>query len=287
LKKSEVPFYFIFNYTKQGLDYDLSHKHFGEVGIINRKIAKELLYLALFTFYNYLEHVVFKSIKDSIKGSKLDKNVKKNFGRYFDNILSLMRTNTVILFGYDKTSINIKENYGIKRGQNDKIVSGKGEYFRVDNGYVNSKLDEGDDLDNFKKHFPFKIKKSTNQNDIVFSVAKKPGSSGGVDYERTYFTYNPDRTIIDSIKNVGIPVSGGAPTPQNMKLDRDIYIVNKQPTLNDSLEINLKNNIGNMYYLGQKETATEQEPDKTSGANYGQFDIKPLTSIPEHSYTYL
>lgn len=271
-------------YTKQGLDYDLSHKHFGEVGKINRKIAKELLYLALFTFYNYLEHVVFKSIKDSIKGSKLDKNIKKNFGRYFDNILSLIRTNTVILFGYDKTSINVKENYGIKRGQNDKIVSGKGEYFRVDNGYVNSKLDEGDDLVNFMKHFPFKIKKSTNENDIVFSIAKKTGS-GDEDYNRTYFTYNPDRTTINNIKNVDIQVSGSTQIPQNMKLDRDIYIVNKSPTSNDNLEIKLKNNIGTMYYLGQKETQTEQEPTKTSEGSYGQFDIKPLTNLPEHSYT--
>ena len=46
-------------YIGKGLDYELVHKN-DHAGEINRRIAKELLYLALFTFYNYLEHNVGK-----------------------------------------------------------------------------------------------------------------------------------------------------------------------------------------------------------------------------------
>ena len=84
-------------YTKSGLDYHLIHKD-KDAEFINRKIAKELLYLALFTFYNYLEHVLFKNIIKTVNEGKLSANLKKNIKKYFDNVLGLLRTNTVYLF---------------------------------------------------------------------------------------------------------------------------------------------------------------------------------------------
>ena len=79
---------------------------------------------------------------------------------------------------------SIKDNYGIKRGQTDTIIVGdeKGGYFRLEDGYNNSKLDEGDKLEKFKKHFPFKIEESSNTDSIV--VGKYEGT--GTPKEKKY-----------------------------------------------------------------------------------------------------
>ena len=268
-------------YTKSGLDYYLIHKD-NDAELINRKIAKELLYLALFTFYNYLEHVVFKNIIKTIKEGKLSENLKKNIQKYFNNILSLLRTNTVYLFGYNNIN-SIKENYGIKRGQTDAIMIGdeKGEYFRLDDGYNKSNLDEGDKLEKFKKHFPFKIEESSNTHQIVVAKYK---STGPTNTENTvFFTYNSKP--VPDINNVKISIPTEPPTKetQDFKMDRDLYLVDKEnPNQGETLEINLKNNIGKVYYIYSSE-ATKREIPKNN-TSYSKFEIT-TSSIPKHSFT--
>jgi hypothetical protein len=263
-------------YTKSGLDYHLIHKD-NDAELINRKIAKELLYLALFTFYNYLEHVLFKSIIKSINESKLSKNLKKNIKKYFTNVLGLLRTNTVILFGYTKLK-NIKENYGIKRGQTNTIVSDdkKGEYFRLEDGYNNSKLDEGEKLENFKKHFPFKIDGSSNTSQIVVGKYESTGTATPKE-DTVFFTYDSKPVPHPVIENETFSKD---PKIQDFRMNRDLYLVNKKPNREEGLEINLENNIGKVYYI--HDGAKREIPKNKTG--YSKFEITS-TELPKHSFT--
>ena len=263
-------------YTKSGLDYHLIHKD-KDAEFINRKIAKELLYLALFTFYNYLEHVLFKNIIKTVNEGKLSANLKKNIKKYFDNVLGLLRTNTVYLFDYHNLK-SIKDNYGIKRGQTDTIIVGdeKGGYFRLEDGYNNSKLDEGDKLEKFKKHFPFKIEESSNTDSIV--VGKYEGTGTPKEKNTVFFTYN-SKPVTD-IKNVEFAKN---PKAQDFKMNRDLYLVDiNSPDRDISLEINLKNNIGKVYYIYKNPPLDREIPKKKE--NYSKFDIT-TSEIKEHSFT--
>lgn len=267
-------------YTKSGLDYHLIHKD-NDAELINRKIAKELLYLALFTFYNYLEHVLFKNIIETVNESKLSKNLKKNIKKYFNNILGLLRTNTVFLFGYHNLK-SIKENYGIKRGQTDAIISGdkKGEYFRLDDGYNNSRLDDGEKLENFKKHFPFEIKESSNTHEIVVGRYESTGTAPNKE-DTVFFTYNSKP--VPDIKNVPIKVSQTTNKSQNFKMNRDLYLVYKNnPNQDENLEINLENNIGEVYYIHYDHLNKREIPK--NAPKYSKFEIT-TSEIPKHSFT--
>jgi hypothetical protein len=281
-------------YTKSGLDYYITHKKYGNVEEINRKIAKELLYLGLFTFYNYLEHNIFKKVIEIILKNNISTNEKNNIQKYFDNILLLLRTNTVILFGYDKTSINLKNNYGILRGQSKTIISDKTNtkklhlYFRLENGYENSKLDEGDDLENFKKRFPFNIKNSNNHKEIIVSVEDTATN------KNAYFIYNEKLTgtplIPVKIENLKYLSDNN----QDFNINNDIYLVydynntGNKPDENNQLVSNLLTNIkneeSNVLFIN-KNTSPITNP--TSNIQEGTYSLIDIASIDFRKYSYM
>jgi len=282
-------------YTKSGLDYYISHKKYGNVEEINRKIAKELLYLGLFTFYNYLEHNIFKKIIELILKNNISTNEKNNIQKYFDNTLLLLRTNTVILFGYDKTSINLKNNYGILRGQSKTIISDKTNakqlhlYFRLENGYENSKLDEGIDLENFKKRFPFNIKNSNNDKEIIVSVYDTTTT------KNAYFIYNEKSTSATPSTPVKITnLKYKSDNNQNFDINNDIYLVydydetGKKPDENDQLVSNLLTNIkneeSNVLFINKN---TPPIANPTSNLINGTFSLIDIAGGDIRKYSYM
>jgi len=257
-------------YTGKGLDYELVHKN-DHAKEINRRIAKELLYLALFTFYNYLEHNVVKVIKEKLKSTSLDENIKKNVNKYFNNLLSLLRTNTVYLLGYDKTKIDFKNNYGILSGQTDNIWSEKGGNFhRLEDGYKNSKIPNDEEIQEFKNHFPFKIENSTNDKDIVFAFTEEDDSSvssSSAKKRELFFTKN-----INNIANIDNP--NQSDTTKNIEIDDDdLYFYNAGNFDNNKdLHKNLKARF-NVKMIKNSYASIAKNPDNTNKDKFNIFNI--------------
>ena len=255
-------------YTKQGMDYLSIHKKDGAEEI-NRRIAKELLYLALFTFYKYLEHNVFGLIMNAVKSDgSLSEPVVKNIQKGFDNYLSLLRTNTVYLFKYNNKTIDMSDTYGIQRGRTNKIWSDKatdelerGEYYRLDNGYVNSNLDEGDDLEKFKEHFPFVINKGPDSNDVVIGLLKKT---------KIIFAYNAENKTCQYAK----PDDNDQHFKLSTNGDDDLYLVDKKWNTGDMKQLYgplKKSGIGRIIYPIDNEMETGNvDPTYTPTINSGE-----------------
>ena len=257
-------------YIGEGLDYELVHKN-DHADEINRRVAKELLYLALFTFYNYLEHNVVKKIQEQLKSKSLDENIKKNVNKYFNNLLSLLRTNTVYLLGYDKTKIDFKNNYGILSGQTDNIWSEKGGSFhRLEDGYKNSKIPSTEEIQEFKKHFPLKIKNSENDKDIVFAFTEKsidPRTSSSNKKRELFFTKNINDETIDN-KNQ----SDGT---KDIKIndDDDLYFHNVDNfDAGNELHKNLKARF-NVKIISKNNVAIANNPNNTNKGKFNKFNI--------------
>jgi hypothetical protein len=257
-------------YIGEGLDYELVHKN-DHADEINRRVAKELLYLALFTFYNYLEHNVVKKIQEELKSKSLDQSIKKNVNKYFNNLLSLLRTNTVYLLGYDKTKIDFKNNYGILSGQTDNIWSEKGGNFhRLEDGYKNSKIPSNEEIQEFKKHFPLKIKNSENNKDIVFALTEKsidPRTSSSNKKRELFFTKNNNNETIDN-KNQ----SDGT---KDIKIndDDDLYFHNVDNfDASNELHKNLKARF-NVKIISKNNLAIAKNPNSTNKGDFNKFNI--------------
>jgi len=254
-------------YRKKGLDFNLSHKG-DKAEDINRKIAKELLYLGLFTFFNYLEFTVFKMIKEEVKSSSLSGNLKKNVDKYFNNLLALLRTNTVYLLGYDKTKIDFKNNYGILRGQTDTVIAEKGgNYFRVEDGYKNSKLQNDSELDKFGRNFIFKVEDSVKNDDIVF--AYKEIGSGSNKKKELFFTKDFNNVNIDNVKRV----STGPAEIINFS-DKNLFLTNREYKKGgkDNLDKGLSRFKG-LKYIQKNQVAGAVYPSSGDKSKYNKFDI--------------
>lgn len=250
-------------YIGKGLDYELVHKN-DHAEEINRRIAKELLYLALFTFYNYLEHNVVKKIKEKLKNTSLDENIKKNVDKYFNNLLSLLRTNTVYLLGYDKTKIDFKNNYGILSGQTDNIWSEKGGNFhRLEDGYKNSKIPSTEEIEEFEKHFPFKIENSNNDKGIVFAFTEE--NSSGNKQRELFFTKDINNTEINNPQQ-----SDGN---KNIIINDDLYFHDNGTFKNDNLlHKNLKARF-DIKIIKKNNLTTAENPNNTNKDNFNKFKI--------------
>jgi len=253
-------------YRKKGLDFNLSHK-LDKAEDINRKIAKELLYLGIFTFFNYLEFTVFKMIKDEVKSSSLSSNLKKNVDKYFNNLLALLRTNAVYLLGYDKTKIDFKNNYGILRGQTDTVIAEKGgNYFRVEDGYNNSKLQNDSELDKFGRDFLFKVEDSNENKEIVFAF-KEVGSDKK---KELFFTKDFNDVSIENVKRI----TSGPAEIINFNDNSSLFFTNKKHSTpnEDNLDKGLKT-LKNLKYIQDKSVAGPVYPTAGDKSKYNKLDI--------------
>jgi hypothetical protein len=148
---------------KKSLDWFLTNRKLADTGndttTLNRKIARELLYLSLLNLILYVKEC-FRRIKEELEKSSESDNLKKNINLTLDNIINIMYFNAGELFGFRKVSSFVKKTTdtawpGCVEGDINIISSEKKQIWRLVPEAFNHPLD---DPDKFEKRFPLNFK---------------------------------------------------------------------------------------------------------------------------------
>ena len=150
----------------ESVDWFLTNRKLSDTGsdttTLNRKIARELLYLSLHNMIYYIK-ICFGKIKDELKISLEKKSINENLYNSIcitiDNIVNIMFYNIADLFGFWKLdSFKNKKNkdslwQGCIPGDNNIISAKKDKIFRLDSDAFDLPL--SNDMKKFKNNFLF------------------------------------------------------------------------------------------------------------------------------------
>ena len=211
------------------LGWFLSNRKLADTGNdttdLNRRIARELLYLSLLNLVWYIR-ICFNKIKDELEKSAnaklLSKELNNNISLALDNITNIMFYNAADLFGFWKLESFIKTKDemwpGTIVGDTNIISSEDKKILRLAEDAFDLPLD---DTEKFKKRFLFALDGDTNFKAIVSEKKIEFANRSGEPFSPTGIFVTKSKPKNGSYQNYFILISNNKP----LVLDKPLYYI--------------------------------------------------------------